>query len=132
MKNLLRLLVASFALLAALAARAEEKAPAAKAAADVTGIWNFAVETGQGTGNPVFTFKQEGEKLTGHYRGTFGEAPVSGSLKDGEIRFSFKVSGEGQEFQCIYTGALDGDTVKGKVQFGGWGEGTFTGRKQPK
>lgn len=102
------------------------------AAAKFSGTWDLAVETGQGTGNPVFTFTQEGEKLTGRYQGAFGEAPVTGTLRGSEVKFSFKVSGEGQAFECIYTGTVSGDTVKGKVQFGGLGEGTFTGKKQPK
>ena len=49
--------------------------------ANISGVWNAAVETAQGTGNPVFTFKQEGEKLTGTYKGTFGEAPLTGTIK---------------------------------------------------
>src|SRR5947207_9024774 len=36
---------------------------------DVTGKWAFTVETSAGSGTPKFTFKQAGEKLTGHYSG---------------------------------------------------------------
>jgi hypothetical protein len=50
-------------------------------AINVTGSWVFEVETGQGNGSPSFTFKQEGEKLTGRYKGTFGEADLSGTVK---------------------------------------------------
>ena len=32
---------------------------------DVTGTWLFQVETSGGSGSPTFTFKQEGETLTG-------------------------------------------------------------------
>ena len=46
---------------------------AGQAKVDVTGKWAANVETSAGSGAPNFTFKQDGEKLTGHYVGTFGE-----------------------------------------------------------
>jgi hypothetical protein len=57
-------------------------------AIDISGAWMFTVETDQGTGSPEFTFKQEGEKLTGIYRGMFGEAPVEGKVTGNKIEFS--------------------------------------------
>ena len=44
---------------------------------DVTGKWAFAVETAAGSGTPTMTFKQDGEKLTGHYSGQLGEADLN-------------------------------------------------------
>ena len=60
--------------------------PAAPGAIDVSGNWVFAVETGAGSGQPTFTFKQDGEKLTGTYSGAFGKANLTGTLKGGEIK----------------------------------------------
>jgi hypothetical protein len=37
---------------------------------DLTGAWSVTVETEAGSGNPSFTFKQEGEKLTGNTKGS--------------------------------------------------------------
>ena len=62
---------------------------AAQAKVDVTGKWAFNVETGAGAGAPTMTFKQDGEKLTGHYTGTFGESDLTGTVKGAEIAFSF-------------------------------------------
>jgi hypothetical protein len=64
---------------------------AAQAKVDVTGKWAFNVETSAGAGTPTFTFKQDGEKLTGHYTGTFGEADLTGTVKGADITFSFTV-----------------------------------------
>jgi len=64
---------------------------AAQAKVDVTGKWAFNVETSAGAGAPTFTFKQDGEKLTGHYTGTFGEADLTGTVKGADITFSFTV-----------------------------------------
>jgi hypothetical protein len=96
---------------------------------DVTGAWSVTVETEAGSGNPSFTFKQEGEKLTGNYKGLLGEANLTGTVKGDKIEFSFKVSGQ-VEGVVTYTGATDGKTMKGKVSLAGMGEGTFSGKKQ--
>jgi hypothetical protein len=102
----------------------------ALAAVDVTGTWIFRVETSGGSGSPSFTFKQEGENLTGTYKGLFGEAPLTGTVKGNAISFSFKVSAQGIEGVVTYTGTVDGDSMKGNVTLGDVGEGTFTGKRQ--
>ena len=35
------------------------------------------------------TFKQDGEKLTGHYSGQLGEADLTGTVKGQDIEFKF-------------------------------------------
>jgi hypothetical protein len=103
---------------------------AAQAKVDVTGKWAFSVETSAGAGAPTFTFKQDGEKLTGHYTGTFGEADLTGTVKGAEITFSFTVDAQGNALKETYTGTVDKDTMKGKLVIEGFGEGTFTAKKQ--
>jgi hypothetical protein len=103
---------------------------AAQAKVDVTGKWAFNVETSAGAGSPTFTFKQDGEKLTGHYVGTFGEADVTGTMKGADIVFSFAADAQGTAVKSTYTGTVDKDTMKGKLVIEGFGEGTFTGKKQ--
>lgn len=103
--------------------------PAIAEDANVAGKWMMTVETQAGTGNPTFDLKQEGSKITGQYAGQLGEAPVTGTVKGNEITFGFKVSGQGQEMEVTYTGVVEGDTMKGKVSLGDFGEGTFTGKR---
>jgi hypothetical protein len=100
--------------------------------ADMTGTWDLAVETAAGPGHPVFAFKQQGDKLTGTYRGAFGEAPVTGTLQGASITFSIRVTAGGQDTVITYTGTVDGAAMKGKVTLGSFGDGTFTGKKQAK
>ncbi len=97
---------------------------------DVTGKWAFNVETSAGAGSPTFTFKQEGEKLTGHYAGTFGEADLTGTVKGNDIAFAFTVDAQGTALKETYTGTVDKDSMKGNLVIEGFGEGTFTGKKQ--
>lgn len=97
---------------------------------DVSGSWVFTVETPMGSGTPTFTFKQDGESLTGHYAGALGEADLTGTLKGNAITFSFKVNVQGTEGVVTYSGAAAKDSIKGKVTFGDLGEGTFTAKRQ--
>ena len=97
---------------------------------DVTGKWAGNVETSAGAGAPTFTFKQDGEKLTGHYVGTFGEADLTGTVKGTDIKFTFSVDVQGTKLDETYTGTVDKDSMKGKVEIVGIGEGTFTAKRQ--
>ena len=98
---------------------------------DVTGKWLFAVETGAGSGSPTFTFKQDGEKLTGHYSGQLGEAELTGTVKGKDIKYTFSAEVQGMKIDATYTGTVESkDTMKGTVQLAGLGEGTFTGKRQ--
>jgi hypothetical protein len=128
MKRTRNLLIASIAILTVFAAAVVTTTNAQST--NVTGKWNLTIETQAGTGNPSVTLKQEGEQLTGNYKGRFGEAPLKGTVKGKDIQFSFKVDAQGQELQVEYSGAVDGDTMKGKVKFGDFAEGTFTGKKE--
>jgi hypothetical protein len=106
--------------------------PMARAAdpAHVNGVWDFSVESPNGTGTPVVTFKQDGENLTGTYKGRRGETDVKGTIKGNDLHFTTTISFQGQDLVLDYTGTVDGDSVKGKVKFGDMAEGTFSGKKR--
>ena len=98
---------------------------------DVTGKWIAEVETPAGSGSPTFTFKQDGEKLTGHYSGTFGEADLTGSVKGKEITYSFSVEAQGSRLDVTYSGTIESkDSMKGTVKYSALGDGTFTAKRQ--
>ena len=100
-------------------------------AADVTGTWYFAVELSVGSGSPTFVFKQTGEKLTGTYSGSLGEAPLAGKVEGDRIEFSFEASTAGEKFRATYTGTIkDAKAMSGKVDYGEFGSGTWTARKK--
>ena len=86
------------------------------------------VETSAGSGTPVFVLKQAGETITGTYTGQLGEAAVTGTLKEKAIKLEFKVG----EYNVVYTGTVEGNTMKGKLTIGDAAEGTFTGTKEVK
>lgn len=122
MNSLRRILLAASAavMLASLAFAAD---------ANVAGEWDLTVETQAGTGNPHFSLKQDGNKLSGTYKGMLGESPVTGTVNGNDISISFQVNAQGTDLAVSYTGTVDGATMKGTVKLGELGEGTFTGKK---
>ena len=103
---------------------------AGESKADVTGTWAFQVETGAGTGTPTMTFKQEGEKLSGHYSGQLGEAPLTGTMKGNAIEFAIDVEVQGVSAHLVYSGTVEKDSMKGTVKLADFGDGTFTAKKK--
>ena len=93
---------------------------------DVTGTWDFVVELDAGGGEPTFVFTQDGETLTGTYRGLFGEAEVTGTVTGNQIEFRFGA----QSSEAVYTGTIDGDAMAGTCDYGGVGEGTWEADRQ--
>ncbi len=96
---------------------------------DVTGEWTMTVETQAGTGSPHFSLKQEGNAVTGNYKGQLGEAPVTGTVNGNEVTLKYSINAQGADLTVTYTGTVDGDTMQGKVSLGDFGDGTFTGKK---
>ena len=121
------LTILALALVAAPAsAQAEKKT-------DLNGKWLFTVNTDAGTGTPTVTFKQQGDSLTGHYSSqTFGEVDFKGTFKEQKLVFRFTTDVGGTSLTVTYSGAFDGaDALKGTVDLGGMGTGTFTAKRQP-
>jgi hypothetical protein len=98
---------------------------------DLTGEWAFEVQTDQGSGSPAITLKQDGDKLTGKYKGQLGEADLTGTVSGKTFKFSFSGNAQGTEFTVTYDGEIESSTsVKGKVDLAGLATGTFTGKKK--
>ncbi len=99
-------------------------------AADISGKWTFAVETSAGSGTPIFTFQQNGEKLTGSYAGALGEAKLEGTVKGDKVEFQFEIAAEGQKLKVSYTGAIESPTrMKGTGKYDQLGDATWTATK---
>jgi hypothetical protein len=97
---------------------------------DLTGEWTFEVQTDQGSGTPTIVLKQDGNKLTGTYKGQLGEAAITGTVSGATLKFSFSGNAQGTEFTVTYEGEIESsESVKGKVDLAGMATGTFTGRK---
>lgn len=99
---------------------------------DLTGKWNLAVVTDNGTGYPVLELKQEGEKVTGTYTSNaMGNRTIAGTVRGDTLSFTLSASGAGEGIVLTYTARIvTADSLNGTVDFAGMGGATFTGRRQ--
>jgi hypothetical protein len=100
---------------------------------NLTGNWSFTVVYEGGQGSPTVKLAQRGDSLTGKYISqAFGELDITGSIKGNEFSFSMTTSAGGDPFTMTFTGAAESkDALKGSVELGGNGTGSFTARRQP-
>lgn len=104
--------------------------PGLAQATDISGTWGFQVTTDAGSGDPEFTLKQEGTKLTGKYRGQLGDADVTGTVEGSEVTIEFSVS-MGGGARIIYKGTIENpSSMKGTVDLAGQASGTWTAEKK--
>jgi hypothetical protein len=122
-----RRLIAAIAVLAALATTAT-----AAVLHDLTGRWNLAVVTDNGTGYPVLELKQEGDKVTGTYTSNaMGSRTISGNVRGDTVSFVLSASAGGEGVVLTYTARIIGtDSLNGTVDFAGMGGASFTGKRQ--
>ena len=87
----------------------------AAAAADVSGKWKAEFTTPDGTQRVnTFTFKVDGEKLTGTVAGTQDETPIQNAKINGD-EISFTAERPFGTF--TYNGEVSGNEIKFKVAF---------------
>ena len=101
------------------------------APANVVGQWSVSLELGSIVGHPTLDLKQDGEKLTGTYRGRYGASPLEGAVKENQIGFTVTINAEGQETSGYFSGTVEGDKMSGNVEFEGAGEGTWSATRTP-
>lgn len=100
---------------------------------DLTGNWAFTVVYEGGQGSPAVRLVQKGDSLTGRYISqAFGERDLFGTVSGKEFSFSVTTSAGGDPFTMTFNGTVESkDAMKGSVDLGGNGEGSFTARRQP-
>jgi len=83
-------------------------------AADLNGKWVGQVPgRGGQTRETTFTFKAEGDKLTGTVSGMQGDNPISdGKISGDDITFTVKLSIQGNDITFLYKGKVSGDEIK--------------------
>jgi hypothetical protein len=86
-------------------------------AADVSGTWTAEFDTQIGIQKYVYTFKVDGEKLTGEaVAERMGEkatvALQAGTVKGDQIAFTEPLDFQGQQVAITYTGTIVGDEIK--------------------
>lgn len=90
-------------------------------AADLSGTWQFTVETNRGTGNPTAILQQQEEQITGTFSSRIlGEAQITGTVKGNAIQFQFEGEAGGQAITVSYKGTIVSPTaMKGTAVYSG-------------
>ena len=101
------------------------------APANIAGKWQFTVELAVGTGRPLVTFKQDGEKITGTYEGRYGKSALEGTVKDSHVEFVVTMVAEGTTVSGSFAGDVERDRMTGTVDYEGAGDGTWSAVRIP-
>src|SRR6266550_774625 len=119
-----RLTLAALLFLAAAPGFAQTPAP------NVTGDWDVTVNSPQGANTTLVTFTQVGEKVSGIFKSQRGELPFEGgTLTGSDLTFTFTITTQGMQLPITLTGKVDGATMAGKADFGGFAAGDWTAKR---
>lgn len=101
-------------------------------ASGITGTWTTSFESQVGTQTYTYTFKVEGDKLTGHAKSNFGESDLTqGKVDKDNVHFVETLNYQGMELQIVYDGkVVSADEIKFKRDVAGQGGEEFSAKRQ--
>jgi hypothetical protein len=101
-----------------------------RAQTNIAGDWDVTIQSPQGANTVHVTFKQDGSKISGVFKSQMGELPFQdGTLDGNDLKFGFAIPIQGQSLDITMTGTVDGASITGKAQFGGFGEGDWSAKR---
>ena len=83
---------------------------AAHPAANVAGSWQVTVSGDAGSAEQTIVLTQDGNTITGSFKGPRQSGPLEGTVDGNTIKFHVKT-----RVPLDYTGTVDGDTMKGTM-----------------
>jgi hypothetical protein len=85
---------------------------------DPNGNWKWTFTTQNGDIEISMTLKADGEKLTGSVSRNEMKADITdGTFKDDEVAFQVVRERNDQKIISKYKGKVEGDSIKGKIEF---------------
>jgi hypothetical protein len=78
--------------------------------ANVAGAWNIKVSGNGGAADQKMDLKQDGNKITGTFKGPRQSGTIEGTVDGNNIKFRVKAF-----VPLDYVGTVDGDTMKGTL-----------------
>jgi hypothetical protein len=101
-------------------------------ATDFNGTWTAAIDTQIGVQNYTFTFKVDGEKVTGKAKSAFANAETEiteGVIKGDDISFVENLNYEGMPLKITYKGKISGDEIKFTRNVADFGDEPFVAKR---
>ena len=101
----------------------------AAAAQSIAGEWDAQMNTPGGVRNFKIVFQVSGDTLSGTVKRATGDVPLTGTIKGNLVKFSYTINYNDNLLVLTMTATVDGDTMKGTVDFGGAAEDEFSARR---
>ena len=100
-------------------------------AADIDGVWTSTFDTPRGEQHYTYTFKADGDKLTGTAKNDRGEVKIEdGTIKGKEISFTENRSFQDQTIAIKYKGQIDGDQITFTREVGTFATATIVAKRE--
>jgi hypothetical protein len=97
---------------------------------NITGDWDVTVVSPQGTNTTPVSFTQEGDKVSGIFKSAQGQLPFDGGKMTGsDLTFTFTVTMQGMQLPITLTGKVDGASMTGTADFGGFAQGEWSAKR---
>jgi len=81
--------------------------------ADITGTWTASFDTQVGVQNYTYTFKVDGNKLTGTAKSDNGTVQITdGTVNGDDVSFVENLDFQGMSLRIVYKGKVAGDEIK--------------------
>jgi hypothetical protein len=91
-------------------------------------VWDATLTSPQGSFDVKITVKRDGNNITGTVKSQAGESPFKGTINDKDIRLNYSIDYMGNDLPITLTGTIDGNSIKGKVDYGGFADGDWTAK----
>jgi hypothetical protein len=100
--------------------------------AGITGTWTASFDSQVGQQTYTYTFKVEGDKLTGHSKSNLGESELTeGKVDKDNVHFIENLDYQGMPLRIVYAGKIvSADEIKFKRDVAGQGGEEFSAKRQ--
>ncbi len=94
------------------------------------GKWTITMNTPMGSRDTTVEFKTNGADLAGSWVGQAGPQDFTGGKVDGDnLEWKVDMNGPMGAMTLAFKGKVEGDNLNGEVQFGSFGNGSFSGKR---
>jgi len=97
---------------------------------NVSGEWEFTMQTPRGEMTQTAKFVQEGEKITVTMISPRGESTGQGTVKGNAIEWSITRTTQRGEMTIVYKGTVEGTSMSGTAEMGDFGTMEWTAKKK--
>ncbi|WPP48093.1 aminotransferase class V-fold PLP-dependent enzyme [Catalinimonas niigatensis] len=100
------------------------------AAYDISGQWDLEMKFAASTEQQSLLLEQEGNKLRGIHRASFGPRDLQGTLQGSNVLLRSSYKGQGVRLNFEFTGKVNGDRMEGKVSLSEYGMAAWKAKRR--